>query len=228
MRPETSKTQFAGFAWLVLLTLVLLLDAPPGNPWLWDLLNGLGFAALGLLGIVVWSAPATAAGYSARTLRLHIILSAVLIVAVLVHALGLLLSNAAVVEYLKWRAPLYMHAGNLALLLLLLLSVISTARVRLALHRSFHSFRNLHRLLSVLAMGLCLWHVLGSGYLARAGWQVTMLIGISAVLAALWLGYPERQRWPVDGARWAAPGWIMASAFCVLLVTGLYAVRLAY
>ena len=135
----------------------------------WDFWNGLGLAAALLLVLCCWAAPATQAGYQIFTLRLHISFAVLLVAGVTVHALGMLLTNNVAVEYLKWRAPLYMHAGNVGFVLMLALCLVSVQRVRRRLHTTFNTFRLWHRALSVLLAALVGWHVLGSGFLAGAG-----------------------------------------------------------
>ena len=155
--------------WLMVAFAIIGLPPVPGSTFSWDGFNGFGVAGLLLLLLCCWIGPAARAGYSVHSLRLHIGASLVLVLGVAIHAVGLFFSNDVMIEYLKWRAPLYMHAGNLGFALMLVVSLVSVRNVRRRLHSHFNAFRDAHRLLSALIVFLTGWHVIGSGYLAGAG-----------------------------------------------------------
>jgi len=190
----------------------------PGSGLAFDTANGLGLSAMFALVICCWLAPATAARYRAPALHLHRWLGVLVTAAVLVHALLLLLTNDVAIEYLKWRAPAYMHAGNVGFLLLVVLCILPVRRIRRLLHRDFNQFRRLHRGLSLIAITLAAWHVLGSGYLTGAGhgaptawrenwlnpgwegntvflwWRSALLVTLLSLTTLLWWQAPQRSR----------------------------------
>lgn len=183
---------------------IIGLPSVPGSNIYWDGFNGFGIAGLLLLLLCCWLGPATRAGYSAHALRLHIGVSLVTLAGVFAHALGLLLSNDVMIEYLKWRAPLYMLAGNLGFVLMIIVVVISLRNVRRRIHNNFNGFRTTHRILSALIVFLTGWHIIGSGYLAGAGHGV----------ATAWLDH-----WQYPGVDYWR-GWLLAIA--LLLTTLLW------
>jgi len=165
-----------------------------------------------LMMLCCWLAPNRLAGYRIFALRAHIGLSLIVLAAITFHALGILISNDVAIEYLKWRAPGYMHAGNLAFLIMLVLSAMAIKRVRLALHKSFDGFRHTHRLLSLVIVVLTGWHIIGSGYLTGAGhgvptgwteqwsmaglssWRGGLLGCLLLLTTVLWWRVPQRYR----------------------------------
>ena len=198
--------------WLLLCCVLLGWPVVPANALAWDSLNGLGIAALMLLMLCCWLAPTRHAGYQIFGLRAHIGLSVMVLIATTVHALGLLVTNDVAIEYLKWRAPGYMHAGNLAFLIMLAVSIMSIKTVRRVLHNSFDGFRSVHRLLSAVLIGLAAWHIIGSGYLAGSGhgaatawskdwtprlqtyWRGGLLGSLMLLTTVLWWQLPHRYR----------------------------------
>lgn len=186
--------------WVLGIVAMIGLPPVPASNLAWDGFNGLGFAASLTIVGCCWLAPSRHAGYSFLGLRAHAGLSLLVLVAVTVHAVGLLLTNEVAIEYLKWRAPAYMHAGNAAFVLLLLVALSSIKRIRRVLHSNFDGFRRVHRILSALLVGLAGWHVIGSGFLSASGHGVT----------TAWTEYWN----PPDAAYWR--GWGLA---LLLLVT---------
>lgn len=232
--------------WLLVFVAALGIPPVPGSNLAWDSLNGLGLAAFALLILCCWLAPASRARYSVHALRLHITLSLLVLGAVLIHALGMVLANEVAIEYLKWRAPAYMHAGNLGFVLMIAICLLSMTRVRRSLHANFHRFRSLHRALSAVALGLAGWHVVGTGFLAGAGhglgqswadlstmpsmrwwrgWMIAALLGITTLL---WWRAPVRYRSSLGTA--SSPGGLLRATFwlttllCALALSYLYAV----
>ena len=98
-------------------------------------------------------------------------------------------------EYLKLKAPLYMLAGVVGVLVLIFLAVTSFLPMRRRVFPQYLQFRNWHTMLSIAALLLSIWHVLGAGFYL-ASWYaagVFMLIVAGAPL----VGYRTRRRGPV-------------------------------
>ena len=212
----------------------------PGSNLYWDGFNGFGLSGLLALLLCCWIGPAARAGYSVHALRLHIAASLIMLMGVTAHALGLLLSNDVMIEYLQWRAPLHMHAGNLGFLLMLAVSLLSLRNVRRRLHSHFNAFRKIHRLLSVLIIFLTGWHVIGSGYLVGAGhgaatawtehgqiagpgyWRGWLLAIVLLLTTVLWWQKPDRIRRPTATSRTAVRNSSVLLLAALLGVTAIY------
>lgn len=207
--------------------MILSISKPPANVAIWDFLNGLGVAGFALVIGGCWIGPASRARYNVRALHLHTLIATIALIAICAHTLGMIATNTVAVEYLKWRAPAYMHAGNLGLLLLIFLSFTSVGRLRRRLHKSFHHFRALHRALSAVAIALCAWHVIGSGYLTAQLWKPLALGGIVIATTAVWWWQPRRPRWPQADTTEAVIKWSWVSSLAVVFFSGLYAWVLA-
>jgi len=192
--------------------LVTFLATPTlGADWAWDISNGIGFAALaGLLYLCVSSG----AGFSARA---HQVFGFVVLGAATAHAFGLLFIDAAVIEYLKPGAPVYMWAGVLGFILLALLILIGLPGYRVKLHTRYSSFKYWHRILAIGAIIGAGYHVAASGfYLSTSYQRVMFVIGTGAILA----GYRNLFRaQPV--ARSASIAYLAAGLLCVVVFSGL-------
>jgi hypothetical protein len=162
------------FCCLILAT-TLLDGLVPASGFLWDLINALGFCALAGLVFLAWEAqsPARYPG-----VRMHSNLAIVVAVLTGLHILGFLLIDPVTFEYLKLKAPLYMLAGITGSVLILFLTITSFPKMRQRVYRMFTRFRYLHLVLSISAMGLSAWHVLGAAYYANAWYKQLLLIMI--------------------------------------------------
>jgi len=218
-RDSSARLAVALTAAAMLLPLALVngvRPAPRVAP-LWDWLMAAGYLALGLMAVL---APLTArysrrAGASVLATqlvhRLHRDLGYIVLALVACHALGLLLLDATLIEYLKPTAPAGMLAGLAAALALLVLSVLAARRHRgPQRQRPGPRWRRQHRLLAAVVLVLALWHVIASGYYTASA--------AAAIALALWLLLPAlaaarlaRQR-PDAGAPGRGRQWLAGKA----------------
>jgi predicted ferric reductase len=173
---------------VVSLPLVALLLGPvlPGLGRAWDLAIGLGFAGLAVM--------AAQFGLTARFRRAAAPFGIDIIYYfhrwVAVGGLALLLAHwlilrttapEALAPAEPWRAPAYMTAGRLALLLFAFL--VGSSLLRKALHLEYDRWRVLHIVAAVAALLLALWHVTGAGYYTAIPWKRALWF----VYASAWL-----------------------------------------
>jgi len=168
-------------AYLLFICLILsttLLDGRlPGGGFIWDFLNALGFCGLAAIAWLGWDFQAPAAR---PALRLHSNIALVAALLTGAHALGLLILDPITIEYLKLKAPWYMLAGLTGFLCLLVLAISSFPMPRRRLYGRFSRFRSWHLGLSVTALGLAAWHVLGAAfYLSQ--WYQQLALSLVAV-----------------------------------------------
>jgi hypothetical protein len=161
----------------------------------WDFWMGLGFASVsGLALLPVLSARWWAARHPQSALlrliqRLHRDLAWWLTALALAHVLGVLWLEPRTLDYLLPTAPGYMAAGLVGLLLSFALIVTSLARYKRRWPQT--SWRRWHAGISIAALGLMLWHVLGAGYyVSDVGARCALLWAASLPsLLALWWHY---------------------------------------
>jgi len=168
-------------AYLLFVCLTLsttLLDGRlPAGEFTWDFLNALGFCGLAALAYLGWDSESPA---KQPALRLHSNLAIVAAVITGAHVIGFLVWDPTVVEYLKPRAPWYMHAGTVGLVCVLILAITSFPTPRKRVYGRFPRFRGWHLGLSIAALGLAVWHVLGAGFYLHA-WYHQLLLGLVAI-----------------------------------------------
>ena len=164
----------------------------PASGWQWDLLNGIGFAAVGAVAYLGWDSRSLA---SQASQRFHSNVAVAVAVLVAVHAVGFLLIDKVTVEYIKLKAPPYMLAGLVGALVLSFLAATSFLPLRRRLFPQYLQFRNWHTALSIAALLLSLWHVLGAGYYLSTWYGAAVFILI--VAGAPLLGYRARRRGPL-------------------------------
>jgi len=170
------------YALFVCLTLsTTLLDGRlPAGGVIWDFLNALGFCGLAALVYLGWDSDSPA---RQPALRLHSNLAIAATVLTGAHLLGFLVWDATIVEYLKLKAPWYMHAGLISFLCMLGLAITSFPALRMKMYGRFPRFRAWHLGLSIAALGLAIWHVLGASFYLSEWYQ-------QAALSALAVGLP--------------------------------------
>ncbi len=166
---------------------VTMLDGiAPGGGFVWDFLNGLGFGALAGLVYLGWDSESPA---RQPRLRLHSSLALGAVALAAAHAAGLIVADPLVLEYLKLKAPWYMHAGLVAFICMVVLSLTSFPPVRRRVFARFAQFRLWHRVLAAAALGLAAWHVLGAAFYASASderrWLAVLLLAVPAA-AFVW------------------------------------------
>lgn len=152
----------------------------PATGWAWDFFNGLGLVALGGVVFLCWDPKSK---HDAVVRRLHCDVAVVVAALVGAHIAGLLWWDPVVVEYLRLRAPLYMVAGIVAAVAIAGLSISFSPGLRQRLFPEYAGFRTVHTPLSIAALLLALWHVLGTDYYLSAWYE-------KAVFAALIAGPP--------------------------------------
>lgn len=175
---------------LAIATLVVLLVGvlPHGGPSAgiaWDLLVAAGYMGLVLLAFLGWD---TEAPISAPRLRLHRNLALLATALVAAHAIGLLLVDPILIEYLLPTAPVYMLVGLLAGIGLLIVTTSSLPGLRAAVYGGFPRFRRWHRLLFGVVLGAGVWHALGTRFTLVQAWQmgaIGVLTGIAPIIAYL-------------------------------------------
>lgn len=169
-----------------LLLALSVVHAPSSGGFAWDLLNGVGIAAVALLLQIGWasSSPARQPG-----LDLHAWASVLLVVLVLVHAVGLVVLDPILLEYLEPEAPLYMLVGLASGVGLLVLTITSWPGPRRRSYRNYRSFRSWHRWSwGLLGLGV-VWHVVGSGFYYDSALELGLLL-----VLLLWLPYLASSR----------------------------------
>jgi hypothetical protein len=161
--------------------LTFLSGPTPGGGWFWDLGNGIGFLAFA--GLLFQMIPVR----GRAAMDAHEGLGYGVLALVLLHGFWFLAGDAAVHVYLQWGAPPHMILGLAAVLALAVLTVLARMPDRLTRHRSYRSFRDLHRTLALVVAGAAALHVvLSRFYLAGlaqallfAALTLTMCLGRS-------------------------------------------------
>jgi DMSO/TMAO reductase YedYZ heme-binding membrane subunit len=184
---------------LLAAALILLIGLPVlsgfvGMGWELSQFAGLGAAALciGLCGAPVRARDASPP--SLLSLRRHTLIGWIATAAVTLHVGGLVLADRQVVEYLKPSMPIYMAAGALAALLLLLLVTSSALPVRRYLWSNHRAFQASHVIAGGLLIVLVAVHVIATGRYAgsHARGVLTLVATVGAMLMLL------RRRRPPD------------------------------
>ncbi len=158
--------------------LVTFLARPTlGGGWVWDIGNGAGFAAFA--GLLYLSKP----GNSGKSVRAHQLLGFTVLGVATLHVFWFLLLDAAVIEYVKWDAPIYMWAGILGFIFLVGLICIGLPEYHMRLHRHYASFKYWHRSLALVTVLGTGYHILGSGMYLSAPYQLVLFA--SVILMAL-------------------------------------------
>ena len=169
-------------AFFILIFAVSFLGQPRlGAGWIWDLGQGIGFAAFA--GLLFQMIPARRQG----TGRAHARIGDAVVMFVLAHGFWLLLSDDALRVYLQPGAPLHMWLGLAALLLLTALSVLAHMPERMRLHRHYAQFRLWHRWLGALATIAAALHIVLSGF-SLPGWPSVLALVALTLLCCLGRG----------------------------------------
>ncbi len=161
---------------LVLIGAVLVPGDRHAAGWLWDFLNGLGFA--GFVGLIYLCLQ----GSARVPLRTHQHCSYIVLLLIIAHAVWLPLSDSILVEYLAFGAPAYMWAGVLSVFLLAFLIVSAQAASRRKVYAGQQGFRNWHKTFSWLAIGAAAYHIIGSAFYLREAAQYALLMLLIAPL----------------------------------------------
>ena len=206
---------------LIVLAIGLAAGALPSGGFWWDFLAALGYCGLALIAFMGWDSDSP---IRTPRLRLHRNLAFLATAIVTMHALGYLILDTTVVEYLLPAAPNYMLLGVLALLLLIATTWSSLPEPRKRTFSGFVSFRMWHRVLYLLLLALSAWHVFATEFSLSRIWQVAALA--SLLLAAPVLAYAARRRGasvPATGAPASDRLADLHPAFCGLAMIALSA-----
>lgn len=147
-----------------------------GAGWAWDVGNGFGFVAFaGLLYL-------SKIGGSGRNVRAHQLLGFVVLGVTVTHVYWFLLLDAAVIEYVKPGAPLYMWTGIAGFLMLVVLIFISLPEYRLRLHKRYALFKFWHLGLALLTIIGAGHHIVVSGFYLGEPYQVVLFLLLVAIV----------------------------------------------
>jgi hypothetical protein len=144
-----------------LLGVTLIPDPYPAAGYLWDWLNGMGVAALAILAFLGWDSGSPTSNIR---LRLHRNLASVGCILLVGHALGFIIADPLLLEYLKPKAPAYMIGGLFGAIAVLAITVTSFPTVRRRCYATFANFRLWHRYGVIAVLLLSAWHVVGANY----------------------------------------------------------------
>lgn len=185
LRNVDARIALWGAAVLLLATLPAFAGfAGPG----WEVSQIAGL--LGCIGCIVLCGapvrPRQARPPTLLTLRWHTLIGWLALLAVGIHAGGLVLSDGVVVEYLKPTAPLYQLAGMVATALLLGIVLSGVAGVRRRLWRSHRGFQSTHAILGCVLIALTAIHVIATArYVGGRGRRVVVLAAMIGGLLML-------------------------------------------
>jgi hypothetical protein len=183
---------------LLVLIISLLPDGLPSGGFWWDFLAAVGYCGLVVIAFLGWDSESPSRPPRSHWHRNLGIAGSVLI---LVHAVGYLILDWTLVEYLLPAAPGYMLAGSAAGLGVLLITISSLPGPRRATYGNFTTFRKWHRALFLGVLGATLWHALGTDFLMAESWRLPVagvLLGLLPLGA--YLGRRRRARLPLAPA----------------------------
>lgn len=156
--------------------LTFLSGPTPAGGWFWDLGNGVGFLAFA--GILFQMIPVR----GRAAMDAHEWLGYGVLALVLLHAFWFLAGDGAVHVYLQWGAPAQMIFGLAAVLALAGLTVLARMPDRLIRHRSYRSFRDLHRTLALVVAGAAALHVVLSRFYLAGLAQALLFAGLTLAM----------------------------------------------
>lgn len=186
-------------AWaLVAITFVIsfLEGGVTGGDWRWDIGNGFGLLALAVLTYLLVDSG------SGRRQRMHQHISYVALVALLLHILILWIPDFTLWHYLTPDTHHYMWAGLVATALLVFITLIALPGRRRFWHGTYPRFQRWHRWMSWAALGVCLWHIIGSGFyvsIAEGAIYSLLVLGLWIARRTDRLPKPETSLYAVCG-----------------------------
>jgi len=107
------------------------------------------------------------------------------------HTALLLLREPLALEYLKLSQPAFMIAGNVALILLCAIVILSLERVRVALFGPRLRFRTVHVMASIALIVLVCAHLVGSSVWIVGPAKIVLCAAVCAALVAATLKKPQ-------------------------------------
>lgn len=155
----------------------------------WQIAQLFGLAAVAgclLLLLITVRRRASPAQAPALALRKHELIGWGVLCASALHVLLLVIIDRRAVEHLKVTTPLYEWAGILALLLLIVLTPLSTARYRALLWSNHRSFQAVHVALACVLIPLLAVHVITTSHFIHGMLRVIGFVTVS-LLALLGL-----------------------------------------
>lgn len=190
----------AGLSACLALPIVLIMQMPtaPAVGVVWDLANLLGYLALAccLLLFVYAGRPRHFPPFSGRFFaNLHRDLGYIALLLLTAHVGFLLVSEPLLLEHLKPAAPMYMLAGLLASVILLILVVSSIPHWRRRIWPDYHHFKFLHALLAVVCLALACWHTLESHFYLNTGIKAWIGVLVTVTVFVFYLRgryFPQR------------------------------------
>ena len=136
----------------------------------WDSGNAIGFAGFaGTLCLAI-------ASNRPIEMTAHKILGYAVMFVCVLHAFWFLLGDAAVSDYLRPGAPMFMWSGAAGLILLGLVVILSLMPDRGRVHRSYATFRYWHLVLAVLAVYTSAYHIIGNDFYVNSWLQTVLLL----------------------------------------------------
>ncbi|MSR13679.1 MAG: hypothetical protein EXR86_03770 [Gammaproteobacteria bacterium] len=223
MRHHASTSTYSGFEqrWFAAVLLytvapiaVVLVYPPRAVDFWWDFAMAIGATAAGGLALLPlisarwWAAQQPTTGFLRLVQTAHRELAYIALALVLIHAGILLVLEGRVVEYLKLGAEDEMLAGLVAAVLVI--TLVLSSRYREWLRFSYRGWRRWHVLLSLAALGLLGWHLIGAGYYFTVPSQtigLVWLLGVPSMLTLLlrhWPTRPHHRIAPITFPPWRA------------------------
>jgi predicted CXXCH cytochrome family protein len=175
--------------WGLAFLLLVLLPCVAGHVGLgWEVAQLLGWAAalacLALCGLPV--RPRDAVPPTLLSLRRHTFIGWAALIAASLHAVGLVLVDHTVIEYLKPTAPPYQWMGMSALILLLAVVISSLPTVRHRLWANHRGFQSIHVISGCVLAALVTAHVIVTNRyvtgLGRRAWFLLVAVGALLML----------------------------------------------
>jgi hypothetical protein len=172
------------------LVLVWQLPLAPFAGLAWDWANNLGYLGVAIIMLLFIYAgrPRAFPPFSGRFFaNLHRDLGYLALLLVAAHVGLLLAAEPLLLEHLKPSAPLYMLAGLVATVLLLVLVVSSITALRRRIWPDYRRFRSLHAWLAIACAVLAGWHVAGSHFYLNTNFKLAVAGTVAIAVLAYYL-----------------------------------------
>ena len=157
--------------------------------WLWDLLQGTGYAA-----VAIWFYLIVDTGKSGS--RTHQTLSTIALICAATHTLGLLWMDTTLWQYLtilgSGLGPGYMFAGLAGLACMTAALILALPDKRRFWHANYTQFRAWHNVLTWIALTCIAWHLFDSGAYLDS-WGFWVLMGACGTLILVTRSITKRQ-----------------------------------
>lgn len=180
-----SKAAVAGWLKRCALAAFVILALPPipyltGVIWLLSLATGY-LAAVAIAMLMVLPLRRVMSGVQQRiTVPTHRRLSEWALILTTAHLILLLVADTTTIEYLKPAQPVFMIAGNAALILMAIVWATSLEKARVFIFRTNLNFRPIHIVLSILTAVLIPVHMIGSAAFVTGPLKPVIFAAITA------------------------------------------------